>query len=191
MDRDPSGPIFDFVSSLPLRVGVESAQIRYDRHLQEEAMRTTFPALGLVLLASFALFSMQPGIAKQQQPDASEPKMTPEDAAKKNPISPTSEGLAEARKLYGYHCAMCHGKEGDGKGDLAGDMKLELLDWRDPASIEKISDGELFWVISNGRGKMLGGEGDRTPEKVRWNLVNIVRAFGKKGPGEKNKTAAP
>jgi hypothetical protein len=27
---------------------------------------------------------------------------------------------------------------------------------------------------------MTGGEGDRTKEEVRWNLVNMVRSFGKK-----------
>ena len=116
----------------------------------------------------------------QEKPGATEPKMTPEDVEKKNPIAPTPEGLAEARKFYGYNCAMCHGKEGDGKGDLAQDMKLELRDWRDPSSIEKMTDGELFWIISNGKGKM-PGDGDRDKEKMRWNYVSLVRAFGKKG----------
>ena len=78
---------------------------------------------------------------------------------------------------------MCHGKDGGGKGDLAQDMKLELHDWRDPSTIEKMTDGELFWVISYGRGKMVGGEADRSPEKMRWKLVNLVRSFGKKGAG--------
>jgi mono/diheme cytochrome c family protein len=130
--------------------------------------------------------------ATQEKPGSAEPTMTPEDVAKKNPVAPTPEGLAEARKLFGYHCAMCHGKVGDGKGDLAQEMKLELHDWRDASSIEKMTDGELFWIISNGRGKMLGGEGDRTPEKMRWNLVNLVRSFGKKGAAaDKPKTESP
>jgi mono/diheme cytochrome c family protein len=102
------------------------------------------------------------------------------DAQKKNPVKPTADGLAEAKKLYGYHCAMCHGKDGDGKGDLAAQMKLELNDWCNPSSISKLTDGELFCIITNGRGKMVGGEGDRTKEEVRWNLVNLVRSFGKK-----------
>jgi hypothetical protein len=75
---------------------------------------------------------------------------------------------------------MCHGKDGDGKGDLAVEMKLNLHDWRDANSITKMTDGELFYIITNGRGKMTGGEGDRTKEDVRWNLVNLVRSFGKK-----------
>jgi mono/diheme cytochrome c family protein len=153
-------------------------------------MPRTLPVLGAFLLVSFALFSIEQGSA-QQKPDSAEPQMTPEDAAKKNPHAPTPEGLAEARKLYGYDCAMCHGKDGDGKGDLAAEMKLELRDWRDPSSLEKMTDGELFFIISKGKGKMIGGEGDRSSEKVRWNLVSLVRSFGKKGAGEKPKTEPP
>jgi hypothetical protein len=75
---------------------------------------------------------------------------------------------------------MLNGKDGDGKGDLAAQMRLELNDWRNPASISRFTDGKLFYIITNGRGKMVGGEGDRTKEEVRWNLVNLVRSFGKK-----------
>jgi mono/diheme cytochrome c family protein len=122
---------------------------------------------------------------KSQEPQAPAAPIPAEDAAKKNPVKPTPEGMAEARKLFGYHCAMCHGKDGDGKGDLAADMKLQLKDWRDPNSLAKMTDGELFYVVTNGRGKMTGG-GDRTKEEVRWNLVNVVRAFAKKeAPAEK------
>jgi len=153
-------------------------------------MRRTLLVLGAFLLAGIGISSATQS-ATQQKPDSPEPRMTPEDAAKKNPIAPTPEGLAEARKLFGYHCAMCHNTTGDGKGELATEMKLELHDWRDPATLEKMTDGELFFVISNGRGRMLGGEGDRTPEKMRWNLVNLVRTFAKKGAGDKAKSESP
>ena len=152
-------------------------------------MRRTILVLGVFLLACFGGLSAKQS-STQQKPASSEPQITPEDAAKKNPIAPTPEGLAEARKTYGYNCAMCHGKSGDGKGDLAADMKLELRDWRDPSSIEKMTDGELFWIVSKGKGKMLG-EGDRTSEKARWNYVNLVRSFAKKGAVEKAKSETP
>jgi len=54
-----------------------------------------------------------------------------------------------------------------------------LNDWRNTANISKYTDGALFYIITNGRGKMVGGEGDRTKEEVRWNLVNLVRSFGR------------
>jgi len=143
-------------------------------------MRRTLLFLGVVLLVTF-------GAARAQQTNSAQeaaPGPIPaEDAAKKNPVKPTPEGLAEAKKLYGYHCAMCHGANGDGKGDLVDSMKLQLNDWRNPESIAKYTDGALFYIITNGRGKMVGGEGDRTKPEVRWNLVNLVRSFGKKPDG--------
>ena len=99
-------------------------------------MRRTLLVLGAILLACFGVSSAKQN-STPKKPDSTEPQMTPEDAAKKNPVAPTPEGLAEARKLYGYHCAMCHNKNGDGKGDLAADMKLELHDWRDPLPLRR------------------------------------------------------
>jgi mono/diheme cytochrome c family protein len=145
-------------------------------------MRRTVCFLSAVLLLGVgAALARQQGNTKQTQ--SAEPGSTPvpqQDVDKKNPVKPTTDGLAEVRKLYGYHCAMCHGKDGDGKGELAEQMKLQLSDWRDPAALSKYTDGALFYVITNGRGKMVGGEGDRTKEEIRWNLVNLVRSFGKK-----------
>jgi len=152
-------------------------------------MRRTVFVLSAIVLSNFAMAFTKTS-STQEKPGSTEPKMTPEDAAKKNPVAPTPEGLAAARKTYGYNCSMCHGGSGDGKGDLAADMKLELRDWRDASSLEKMTDGELFWIISNGKGKM-PGEGDRMPEKARWNYVNLVRSFAKKGAGDKPKAEAP
>lgn len=152
-------------------------------------MRRLSPFICAILLAAASIALAQQSTDKPKQTQTAEqaPGPIPADAAaKKNPVKPTQEGLAEARKLYGYHCAMCHGKDGDGKGDLAEQMKLDLRDWRNPSSISKYTDGELFYIVTNGRGKMEGGEGDRTKEDVRWNLVNLVRSFGQK-PAEATK----
>jgi len=147
-------------------------------------MRRSVLFLSILLIGLSAAIAQQTGSKdKSKDAQASEPAPAPipqQDMDKKNPLKPTADGLAEARKLYGYHCAMCHGKDGDGKGDLAEQMKLQLNDWRDPSTISKYTDGALFYVITNGRGKMVGGEGDRTKEEVRWNLVSLVRSFGKK-----------
>src|ERR1700739_5111879 len=134
-----------------------------------------------VFCLGIALSCAQQKDSKSKDPqsaDASGP-IPAEDAAKKNPFKLTVEGFGQAKKLYGYHCAMCHGENGDGKGDLATQMKLDFHDWRDPSTLSKFTDGELFYVITNGRGKMTGGEGDRTKEEVRWNLVSVVRSFAK------------
>jgi hypothetical protein len=54
---------------------------------------------------------------------------------------------------------MCHGKEGASDGDLAGDMCLKLRDYRDPAALKELTDGELYSIIANGKGRNDRGRG--------------------------------
>ncbi|MGC2160570.1 MAG: c-type cytochrome [Silvibacterium sp.] len=100
-------------------------------------------------------------------------------AAQTNPVHPTAAGMAMARKMYGYDCAMCHGKDGDGKGDMASSLTTPMKDWHDPASLKGMTDGELFYIIQKGKGEMQG-EGDRQSTNGIWNMVTLVRSFGKK-----------
>jgi mono/diheme cytochrome c family protein len=96
-----------------------------------------------------------------------------------NPVKPTAESQAHAKKVYGYDCALCHGANGNGKGDLVGDLKLTLKDYTDPAALKGMTDGELFTVIKDGKGQM-PAEGDRGKPEDMWNLVILVRSFAKK-----------
>ena len=106
----------------------------------------------------------------------------PPDVAKEvNPVKPTAASIAEGKQMYGYDCAMCHGANGSGKGDLAADMKLTLKDYRDPASLKDRTDGEMFYIIQKGKGDM-PSEGDRQKPEGIWNLVNYIRSLSKKGP---------
>ena len=84
---------------------------------------------------------------------------------------------------------MCHGAKGDGKGDLVESMNLKLSDWTTPGALAGKTDGELFYIITKGKGEKMPGEGDRASETVRWNLVNLVRSFAKKE--EANKPSEP
>jgi mono/diheme cytochrome c family protein len=124
---------------------------------------------------------------KSDKSKTDEYKISPEDQARVNPVKSSTEGLAEARKVFGYDCEMCHGPKGDGKGEVVESMKLTMRDWRDPATLASMTDGEIFYIITKGKGKMMA-EGDRVPEKLRWNLVNLVRALAAKG--EQKSTAA-
>lgn len=131
----------------------------------------------VVLPALFLGFTL----AFQESPSSpSAPFKVPADiAAQSNPVKPTPEGLAHARKMYSYDCAMCHGANGDGKGDLAAEMKLTLKNWDDPAALKDMSDGELFYIIQKGKDQM-PAEGDRAKPDDMWNMVILVRSFSKK-----------
>lgn len=90
-----------------------------------------------------------------------------------NPVKPTPESQARAKKQYGWDCAMCHGDNGDGKGDLAADQKLKMRDYRDAAALKGMSDGEIFYIIKNGKGQM-PSEGDRAKPDEIWNMVIYI-----------------
>ena len=61
-------------------------------------------------------------------------------ASKVNPVKPTAESQARAKKQYGGDCAMCHGDNGDGRGDVAAEQKLPMRDYRDPAALKNLDD---------------------------------------------------
>ncbi|MGB7845927.1 MAG: cytochrome c [Candidatus Acidiferrum sp.] len=96
-----------------------------------------------------------------------------------NPVKATAESIALGKKAYGTDCSMCHGKTGAGDGDLAADMKLKLLDYRDPEALKAMTDGEIYVIIASGKGQMSGEEGRMKPGQM-WNVVNYVRALAKK-----------
>ena len=118
--------------------------------------------------------------AAQQPAAAPAPLVIPPEAVHlTNPVKPTSEGRAHATKMYGYDCAMCHGANGNGKGELAVQLKMDLKDWSNPAALQTKTDGELFYIIKNGVGQM-PAEGDRAKTDDLWNMVVLVRSFAKK-----------
>ena len=111
----------------------------------------------------------------------------PADAMKMvNPVKATSTSLAHSKKVFGYNCAMCHGKDGDGQGDLAEQMKLKLKDWRDPSSLKDMTDGELYYIIAKGKGQMPAGADQMKPEEI-WTMVIYVRLFSHKATPAKAK----
>ena len=143
-------------------------------------MKLSFPGLGGFLLVPFLCVANS-----QQQKPQQEPKGAPastdntSSAERKNPVKPTPENLASAKKFFGFDCAMCHGVAGDGKGDLAASMSLKMNDWRDSSVLTKMPDSEIFDLIVKGKGKM-EGEGDRISSEKAWELVNYVRVLAKK-----------
>jgi len=144
----------------------------------DQAMKLTFACV----LVGFAL-QLSPQEAQkpvEEKPVVAEAKPVPVAVRLVNPVKATAESIALGKKAYGTDCAMCHGKTGAGDGDLAVDMKLKLLDYRDPAALKELTDGEIYTIIANGKGKMSGEEGRMKPGQI-WDVVNYVRSLGKKG----------
>lgn len=146
--------------------------------------------VGALVLGALAVSLGQTPQQAPTKSDSTDYKISQEDIDRKNPVKSTPEGLAQAKRVFGYDCEMCHGALGDGKGEVVESMKLNTHDWRDPATLVGKSDGELFYIITKGKGKMMG-EGERQPETLRWNLVNLVRSMAAKTTEAKPTTATP
>ena len=97
----------------------------------------------------------------------------------KNPVPSDAASIEEGKKLYGRHCASCHGPTGKGDGGMAlsGGTPANLTDetW-DHGS----SDGEIFVVIRDGTSSDMESYKEKLTEKQIWNLVNFIRSIGPK-----------
>lgn len=160
-------------------------------------MRMRILVLSALLALAFSCYAQQgqsSQSAEEKPPSPSTGAKIPPEALKVvNPVKPTAPSIAAGKKKYGYDCAMCHGADGNGKGDLAVDMKLKMIDYRDPATLKSVTDGEMFYVIKNGNGQM-PSEADRLKDEDIWNLVNYIRSIpknSKPAAAEKAKADTP
>jgi mono/diheme cytochrome c family protein len=109
--------------------------------------------------------------------------ISPEDAARKNPIKFTDVSVERGKKVFKTQCAVCHGEKGDGKGDLATEMTLNLADFTKSETLAKRTDGELFAIIGAGKDPMPSQKGRMTEHQL-WNLVNYLRALAGNVPAK-------
>jgi mono/diheme cytochrome c family protein len=126
-----------------------------------------------VLSALFCCIFVGCGGGKQ----AAQTKIPQEEIDRKNPVEINAASIEEGKRLYGAtDCALCHGKDGDGRGLEAKDVNMNVHDWRKSQNLDHFTDGELFYLILKGKGRMPSYDGRETPEQV-WRLVNYIRSF--------------
>lgn len=147
-------------------------------------MYRTVLVLPAIFLLALPLASWQQNATSTTPRNPSYSAIPVEATKQQNPVKATPESLARAKKWWTLDCEMCHGKEGNGKGETAKEMKLSVVDFTDPSTFKDRTDGELFYVIKNGHQDM-PPEGDRIKTEEGWDLVNYVRSLAaKKGDTE-------
>jgi mono/diheme cytochrome c family protein len=132
-----------------------------------------------VLLLPSHCLSQEPAKPAEEKPAAADAKPPSDSAKKENPVKSSPTSIASGKKKFGQDCAMCHGNEGGGDGDLAADMHLKLKDLRDATALKDLSDGDIYIIINTGKGKMMGEEGRLKPDDI-WDVINFVRSLAKK-----------
>jgi mono/diheme cytochrome c family protein len=66
-----------------------------------------------------------------------------------NPVADSAEVQHDARLHFADHCASCHGNDGSGDTPIGRGLYPKPPDLRAERT-QKLSDGELFWIIENG-----------------------------------------
>ncbi|MGD0461726.1 MAG: c-type cytochrome [Tepidisphaeraceae bacterium] len=99
----------------------------------------------------------------------------PAAAAQHNPVAATAESIAAGRTLYAQNCVYCHGDTGKGDGPAAVSLTVRPSDLTSPA-LGELSDGALFWKISEGHSPMPAHQRLLSSED-RWTVVNYLRTL--------------
>ena len=99
-------------------------------------------------------------------------RVSPRDHARTNPLAPSSEAQTHAalggRQIFHQECAKCHGEDG---GGLYG---------RPPVISDRIdhaTDGDLFWLMTNGSPWHGMPTWEMLPAAQRWQLVAYLRTL--------------
>ena len=106
----------------------------------------------------------------------------------KNPLPPSESNLSSARQIYFDECAQCHGDRGKGDGPEARTHYPLPADLTDAKLLAHVTDGEIFYQISEGRRPMPSFKGRLTQDQ-RWQLVLLVRSFSQPAPTANNPAA--
>jgi mono/diheme cytochrome c family protein len=104
-------------------------------------------------------------------------------AGEKHASQFTPDADSKAKALYAKQCQPCHGVQGKGDGPAGKRMNPKPLDFTDRAKMEKMTDEDMFKVVSKGKGPMPAFE-RKLSETDRRELVRYVRTFSGAEPAK-------
>ena len=93
-----------------------------------------------------------------------------------NQLPITAALLKRGQQRFTINCSPCHGQLADGNGITKKIGAMAIVANLHDARIVKMTDGELFYVITNGRNQM-GAYGPNVTVEDRWAIVAYLRAL--------------
>ena len=130
--------------------------------------------INLLTVAATFLFVAFSSFAFYQQ---AKPWPVPEAAKKaKNPLKADQENISIGKSLYAKHCRSCHGKNGEGDGPKAAELKTFPGDFT-TSDVQTQTDGELFYKTAEGREDMPSFKKKIPDTDDLWALVHYLRTM--------------
>ena len=99
-----------------------------------------------------------------------------EDKLRKNPLAASDANLNAAKPVFNEYCSNCHGDSGKGDGSDAMMYDPSPSDLTDAKHMNTLTDGEIYYQITQGR-KPMPSFRKKLTEEQRWQLVVLVRSF--------------
>lgn len=93
-----------------------------------------------------------------------------------NPLPITAELLKRGQQRFTINCSPCHGQTGEGNGITRKLGAMAVVANLHDKRIVEMPDGELFYVITNGR-NLMGSYGASVTQEDRWAVVAYLRAL--------------
>jgi mono/diheme cytochrome c family protein len=93
-----------------------------------------------------------------------------------NPMPITAELLKRGQQRFTINCTPCHGATGEGKGITQKIGAMAVVANLHDKRIVELPDGELFFVITNGR-NLMGAYGANVTVEDRWAIIAYLRAL--------------
>lgn len=93
-----------------------------------------------------------------------------------NPLPITESFLKRGQQRFTINCTPCHGATGEGKGITQKIGAMAVVANLHDKRIVELPDGEIFYVITNGR-NLMGSYGANVTVEDRWAIVAYLRAL--------------
>lgn len=139
----------------------------------------------LALLLAFSVAVSQGAHRAPAEEDCPQPRFTGEaPQALRDRVNPLPASRANRRageELYedisNPSCVVCHGEDGDGRGQLAGQFDPPPRNFACAATIDGVADGQLHWIIRNGSPGTAMPPFDYLSDEEIWQLVIYLRSL--------------
>lgn len=108
-------------------------------------------------------------LAADHDQDYAELRRVPEKARiRHSPFEHDEQAVAAGKKLFGQHCAECHGSKAEGS-KRAPSLRAD--------EIRQATSGTLFWLLTNGVVRRGMPVWSKLPEPERWQIVSYVESL--------------
>jgi mono/diheme cytochrome c family protein len=113
---------------------------------------------------------------KDESVDAILARVPEKARTRSNPLENDPEAAIAGRKLFGQHCAECHGESAD--GSKRGPSLCS-------AHLQQATQGEIFWIVTNGIVRRGMPAWSKLPEAQRWQIVVFLQGLEKPAARER------